>query len=158
MNFSLRCFSLTLAFTYTFSDDDDEEMADDDDELRASSSLGNPAGVSQIARSSKSSDDFMEEYSEALQRELQGSSLAKSFETPEIKDGPAKVIKAALVYLFVVMSSFLPYLALGRISNQKCVKLMGKCELVEIHSYQPFYSHELTTSHLSTSLHVNRIL
>lgn len=75
----------------TEPDDDDEEMADDDDELRASSSLGNPAGVSQIARSSKSSDDFMEEYSEALQRELQGSSLAKSFETPEIKDGPAKM-------------------------------------------------------------------
>lgn len=73
-------------------------MADDDniDELSASSSLGNQA--SDVASTSKASGDFMDEYSDALQHELQRSSLAKSFATAE-KDEPDEVVYHSSAFL-----------------------------------------------------------
>lgn len=65
------------------------------DGSRASSSMG---VTSETASTSVASGDFMDEYSEALQHELQQSSLAKSFNTAEVKDESAKVI-CALVRL-----------------------------------------------------------
>lgn len=72
------------------SDDSDEEMpANDVDESRASSSMG---VVNETASTSVAGGDFMDEYSEALQHELQQSSLAKSFNTADVKDESAKAI------------------------------------------------------------------
>jgi hypothetical protein len=74
--------------------------ADDNiDESRASSSLGVQAG--DIASTSKGSDDFMEEYSEALQHELQRSSLVKSFSVAE-KDEPDEVVYHSSAFLIMM--------------------------------------------------------
>jgi hypothetical protein len=62
----------------------DEEMAD---ESRASSSRG---VVNETASTSGAGGDFMGEYSEALQHELQQSSLAKSFTIADVNDKSTK--------------------------------------------------------------------
>lgn len=82
----LCCLKYELWVLCSGEEESDEEMPD---ESRASSSRG---VVNETASTSGATGDFMGEYSDALQHELQQSSLAKSFTTADVNDESSKVI------------------------------------------------------------------
>lgn len=76
-----------------------------------------------VASTSNASGDFMDEYSEALQHELQQSSLAKSFATAE-KDEPDQVICCS--YAFLNHDSFIT----SNLQQDNCLAVCSKRRLV----------------------------
>lgn len=82
---------VVIWFTLRSVHSEEELLLEESDPLGGKSRTVEPSHKQNEESTSRSDGGFMDEYSDALQHELQRTSLGKSFASSEEKDEPAKV-------------------------------------------------------------------